>query len=333
MWPCGSLRSVEASPPAEPTPRARKPPFPPHQATLFLEGALDAEGFRSARLPPGCSVAAAGYALTQPEAHRGEGVFVLWPRTDGEGRLQQAWVSGRLQRPLEGPELVVHGLLLHADRRKLVVAVEPRSGEAFRLILPRAPSFTARLQPRKAYRLEGTLQGGKLRVERAFPLGQWWLGEKGQKPRPEPIEGDRNPYREAPGKPGKKAPLPASSPPPAPSPPPSKRPEPPRPAPRKPRAKRDLVRVWRAPEEEATPGSLGLPPPLPKGQVMGLVGEGPYYLVLKPQALDQWWTKVERLLPEFPRRYEVRLYPDGSRAVVAWDLEALKTWYKRVLRG
>jgi len=332
MWPCGSLRSVEASPPAEPTPRARKPPFPPHQATLFLEGALDAEGFRSARLPPGCSVAAAGYALTQPEAHRGEGVFVLWPRTDGEGRLQQAWVSGRLQRPLEGPELVVHGLLLHADRRKLVVAVEPRSGEAFRLILPRAPSFTARLQPRKAYRLEGTLQGGKLRVERAFPLGQWWLGEKGQKPRPEPIEGDRNPYREAPGKPGKKAPPPAS-PPPAPSPPPSKRPEPPRPAPRKPRAKRDLVRVWRAPEEEATPGSLGLPPPLPKGQVMGLVGEGPYYLVLKPQALDQWWTKVERLLPEFPRRYEVRLYPDGSRAVVAWDLEALKTWYKRVLRG
>jgi hypothetical protein len=333
MWPCGSLRSVEAPPPAEPTPRARKPPFPPHQATLFLEGALDAEGFRSARLPPGCSVATAGYALTQPEAHRGEGVFVLWPRTDGEGRLQQAWVSGRLQRPLEGPELVVHGLLLHADRRKLVVAVEPRSGEAFRLILPRAPSFTARLQPRKAYRLEGTLQGGKLRVERAFPLGQWWLGEKGQKPRPEPIEGDRNPYREAPGKPGKKAPLPASSPPPAPSPPPSKRPEPPRPAPRKPRAKRDLVRVWRAPEEEATPGSLGLPPPLPKGQVMGLVGEGPYYLVLKPMALDQWWTKVERLLPEFPRRYEVRLYPDGSRAVVAWDLEALKTWYKRVLRG
>jgi hypothetical protein len=26
----------------------------------------------------------------------------------------------------------------------------------------------------------------------------------------------------------------------------------------------------------------------------------------------------------------VRLYPDGSRAVVAWDLEA---WYKGVLRG
>ena len=29
----------------------------------------------------------------------------------------------------------------------------------------------------------------------------------------------------------------------------------------------------------------------------------------------------------------MRWYPDGSRAVVAWDLEALKVWYKRVLRG
>jgi len=92
------------------------------------------------------------------------------------------------------------------------------------------------------------------------------------------------------------------------------------------------VRVWRAPEEEA-PGGLGLPPPLPKGQVMGLVGEGPYYLVLRPEALALWWPKVERLLPEFPRRHEVRWYPDGSRAVVAWDLEALKVWYKRVMKG
>lgn len=30
-------------------------------------------------------------------------------------------------------------------------------------------------------------------------------------------------------------------------------------------------------------------------------------------------VQVERFLPEFPRRYEVRWYPDGSRAVVAWD--------------
>jgi len=194
MWPCGSLRSVEAPPPAEPTPRARKPPFPPHQATLFLEGALDAEGFRSPRLPPGCSVAVAGYALTQPEAHRGEGVFVLWPRTDGEGRLSEVLVALKLKRPMEGPELVVHGLLLHADHRKLVVAVEPRSGEAFRLVLPRARGFTARLEPKKAYRLEGGLRGGWLVVERAYPLGKWDLHRKGKRPAPEAIEGDRNPY-------------------------------------------------------------------------------------------------------------------------------------------
>ena len=44
-------------------------------------------------------------------------------------------------------------------------------------------------------------------------------------------------------------------------------------------------------------------------------------------------VQVERFLPEFPRKYEVRWYPDGSREVVAWELEALKVWYKRVLRG
>jgi hypothetical protein len=40
---------------------------------------------------------------------------------------------------------------------------------------------------------------------------------------------------------------------------------------------------------------------------MGLVGEGPFYLVLRPQALDLWWPRVEALLPQFPKRYEVRL--------------------------
>ena len=42
---------------------------------------------------------------------------------------------------------------------------------------------------------------------------------------------------------------------------------------------------------------------------------------------------MKRGLPELTRRYEVRFYPDGSRAVVCGDLEALKVWYKRVLRG
>ncbi|RIH80486.1 hypothetical protein Mlute_02918 [Meiothermus luteus] len=50
-------------------------------------------------------------------------------------------------------------------------------------------------------------------------------------------------------------------------------------------------------------------------------------------ALDLWWPRVERHLPFLTRRYEVRFYPDGSRAVVCADLEALKVWYKRLLKG
>lgn len=175
-----------------------------------------------------------------------------------------------------------------------------------------------------------------LPLEELVPLLQAWLqarlpegerkpgrpeGRRGKEPAPgeaKPKERPEEAQRPAPAPPGPEGP---------PKPPKEARP------PGEGRPRRDPVRVWRAPEEEEAPGGLGLPPPLPKGQVMGLVGEGPYYLVLRPQALDLWWPKVERFLPEFPRKYEVRLYPDGSRAVVAWDLEALKVWYKRVLRG
>lgn len=310
---------------------------PAHQATLFLEGRLGEEGFQSPRLPEECRVAVAGYALSQPEEHRGEGVFALWPRTDGEGRLVLAQAATKLRRPLEGPELVVHGILLHADGRRFVVLVQPKSGEAFRLVLGRARGFTAFLEPRKAYRFEGALRGGRLLAERAFPLGKWVLARKGERPLPEPIEGDRNPHLEgrrekepAPGEAGERREEAQRPAPPEPEGPPRPPKEARPPGERRPR--RDPVRVWRAPEEEA-PGGLGLPPPLPKGQVMGLVGEGPYFLVLRPEALGAWWPKVERFLPEFPRKYEVRWYPDGSRAVVAWDLEALKVWYKRVLRS
>jgi hypothetical protein len=64
------------------------------------------------------------------------------------------------------------------------------------LVLPRARGFTARLEPKKAYRLEGGLRGGWLVVERAYPLGKWDLHRKGKRPAPEAIEGDRNPYLE-----------------------------------------------------------------------------------------------------------------------------------------
>ncbi len=224
------------------------------------------------------------------------------------------------------------------------------AGSTSRSPFPAFPPFDLLLARLEAPATGGPLpaRGGPSPDGRPHPLPQRYqtlceraflvLARKGERPLPEPIEGDRNPHLEgrrkapAPGEAGERreeAQRPAPAPP-GPEGPPKPQKEARPPGERGPR--RDPVRVWRAPEEEA-PGGLGLPPPLPKGQVMGLVGEGPYYLVLRPEALALWWPKVERLLPEFPRKYEVRWYPDGSRAVVAWDLEALKVWYKRVLRG
>ncbi len=128
----------------------------------------------------------AGYALTQPEEHRGEGVFALWPRTDGEGRLVLAQAATKLRRPLEGPELVVHGVLLHADRRRLVVLVQPKSGEAFRLTLARARGFTAFLEPRRAYRFEGALRGGGSSPSGPSPWGSGSWPGRGGGPSPSP---------------------------------------------------------------------------------------------------------------------------------------------------
>lgn len=51
------------------------------------------------------------------------------------------------------------------------------------------------------------------------------------------------------------------------------------------------------------------------------------------EALALWWPRVERNLPFLTRKHEVRTYPDGSRAVVCGDLEALKVWYRGLSRG
>ncbi|WP_053043570.1 hypothetical protein [Thermus filiformis] len=67
--------------------------------------------------------------------------------------------------------------------------------------------------------------------------------------------------------------------------------------------------------------------------MVGIVGSGPYYLVVRPEALALWWPRVERNLPFLARKHEVRTYPDGSRAVVCGDLEALKVWYRGLSRG
>ena len=303
----------------------KRPPHPPHQAVLFLPGVLRGGVFHAERLPRGVPVALGGKALKDPEGEAGEGVFALWPRTDDGGRLLSVQAASRLKEGFEGPQAVVQGVLLYADRDRLVLLILPKGGEGFKVGLKRARGFTARLEVKKAYRVEGRLAGPYLLAERAWPLGKYLQAKKEGQPLPPPIHGRENPYLEPREGRAKREEGPEKS---------SQPPKGARPG-GKPLPRRDPVRVWRAPEEppDPAPPDLGRPPALGKGQVMGIAGTGPFYLVLLPQAVPDWWPKVERLLSELTRRYEVRFYPDGSRAVVCGDLEALKVWYKRVLRG
>lgn len=300
----------------------------PHQAVLFLPGVLAEGVFRSERLPEGVGVSLGGRARENPEGEAGEGIFSLWPRTDGEGRLLEVQVATRLREPYAGPEAAAQGVLIWADRAKLTLLIIPKVGDPFRITFLRGQGFTAPMEAKKAYRVEGRLEGEHLVAERAWPLGKYVEAKRKKEPVPPAIAGRENPYLERAGRgEGKtKAPVPPGK-------PPTPSPEKP-PAPKK-EARRDPVRVWRAPEEpeDPAPPDLGRPPALKRGQLMGIAGTGPFYLVLLPQAVPEWWPRVEARLPELTRRYEVRFYPDGSRAVVCGDLEALKVWYKRVLRG
>lgn len=294
----------------------------PHQAVLFLPGVLAEGVFHSERLPEGVMVGLGGRARENPEGEAGKGIFALWPRTDGEGSLVGVQVATRLREPYAGPEAVAQGVLIWADRAKLTLLIIPSKGEPFRITFMRERGFTAPLETKKAYRVEGRLDGSRLVAERAWPLGKYLEARRKGEPVPRTIAGRENPYLNRAGKAeGEKTP---------PAPPPEKPP-----APKAEGVRRNPVRVWRAPEEPEDPTSsdLGRPPALARGQIMGIAGSGPFYLVLLPQAVAEWWPRVEARLPELTRRYEVRFYPDGSRAVVCGDLEALKVWYKRVLRG
>ncbi|WP_245606153.1 hypothetical protein [Thermus amyloliquefaciens] len=62
--------------------------------------------------------------------------------------------------------------------------------------LKRARGFAARLEPKKAYRVEGRLGGPYLLAERAWPLGKYLQAKKEGQPLPPPIQGRENPYLE-----------------------------------------------------------------------------------------------------------------------------------------
>ena len=81
--------------------------------------------------------------------------------------------------------------------------------------------------------------------------------------------------------------------------------------------------------EEPRPEPEPLPelPPLGKGRYMGLVGEGPYYIVVKPQLAGRW-AQIEARLDLLPPGHRVLRYPDGTVAVEFKDREPLRVLYK-----
>lgn len=114
----------------------------------------------------------------------------------------------RLRQPYGGPEVAVQGILLYADRERLVLLVVPKEGEAFKVALRRDRGFAARLEPKRAYRVEGRLGGAHLLAERAWPLARFLEARKGGQALPPAIQGRENPYwAPAPGR-GRKPLLP-----------------------------------------------------------------------------------------------------------------------------
>ncbi len=81
--------------------------------------------------------------------------------------------------------------------------------------------------------------------------------------------------------------------------------------------------------EEPRPEPEPLPelPPLGKGRYMGLVGEGPYYIVVRPQLAGRW-AQIEARLDLLPPGHRVLRYPDGTVAVEFKDREPLRVLYK-----
>ncbi len=109
-----------------------------------------------------------------------------------------------------------------------------------------------------------------------------------------------------------------------------------------------VVLAFRKPEPVTVAATLPMPgtsqvqPPPPKapelpmlkrGQMIGIVGKGPYYLVVNRSALPTWWPRIERHLELLDRRYQVVQGRDGSRGIVVDDPQALHTWYARVRRA
>ena len=60
---------------------------------------------------------------------------------------------------------------------------------------------------------------------------------------------------------------------------------------------------------------------------MGLVGEGPYYIVVRPELAGRW-AQIEARLDLLPPGHRVLRYPDGTVAVEFKDRKPLRVLYK-----
>ncbi len=299
------------------------------RAVLYLKGRLVPEGGGRHRLEvPGLpenfrlsfSKRFAGYARRIEGQER---VFVAYPRTGREGGVVTLFLASAHEQPPEGftpGEGEVVGRLVYASKDRLVVEVVPRApGKPFRVTLDRKEDPLPRFQKGTGIAVRLRMEGGRLVSTLAEPVTVLVAGTETEEVLAEALpQGERPLAKEK-----KIAPSPSDAPEPGGQEAGAAKP------PAKSRKKRpDRVRVWRS---EETPEPLLAPPPLAKGQLMGITGSGPYYLVVRPELAERW-EKVEASLDRFPVPHRLLTFPDGTRALECADREALRVFYKSLFR-
>ncbi len=224
-------------------------------------------------------MALGGKALKDPQGEAGEGVFALWPRTDEGGRILSLQVASRLREPYEGPQAVVQGVLLYADRERLVLLILPKGARASKWASSGPGASPPAWSPRRPTGWRGGWAAPTSWRKGPGPWASTSRPRRRASPSRPPSRAGRtptwSPRREGPsGKRGEKRPSRQGA--------PQALPGPlggkghtgegageavPAPKGRKPLPRRDPVRVWRAPEEppDPAPRTWGGPRPWARG--------------------------------------------------------------------
>lgn len=272
------------------------------RAVLFLPGTLTAgeDGLRfdSPEVPQGVRLSLAGaFRAYAPKVAGQERVFHAFPRTTPKGGLYSLQLARAYPDPPEGfapGEGEVAGAVVLAREDLLVIEVAPKPPrKPFRLTLRREDPDRPRYRRGGGLAVRVRLRAGRLVAVKTEPVAL-------RRPGSESDEDLLAPPATATAS----SPSPDRTPNPVPS----------------PYTLEDVA----PPEERDDLPDL---PPLPKGQYMGLAGEGPFYVIVKPQ-LAARWERIEAALDRFPAPHRVLRYPDGTRAIECADREALRVFYK-----